>query len=158
MTKVLFIVVAVSLAFGIAESFQVVCKSTMVISWDSESSYKTCIINNAIGIPGFSIWWPKDNNMNGLRIEPNKKVKHLPENLNEIFLNLVVYSAQNSKIQEISKVHFAELKYLKKLWLNNNQIQKVPGDSFEDLYSLEYLNLCESNQKPHKSIDNLHSS
>jgi hypothetical protein len=144
---VLFVVVAVCLAFGIAMEFKVVCKSTTVSLWDSESSFKTCIINNAIGIPGFSIWWPRDNNMNGLRIEPNKKVKYLPENLNDIFLNLVVYSAQNSKIQEISKIHFAELKYLKKLWLNNNQIQKVPGDSFEDLYSLEYLNLCNSLNK-----------
>lgn len=113
----------------------------MSISWDGETSYKTCIIDSAISLPGYSILWPKDNKMHGLRLEPNKKVKYLPENLNEIFLSLVVYSAQNCKVQEVSKVNFAELKYLRQLWLNSNQIQKVPGDTFEDLYSLEYLNL-----------------
>ena len=76
--------------------------------------------------------------MTGLKIDANKKTKFLPQNLKETFGHLEVYSAANCSIQKISKNNFAELTKLKRIWLDNNKIDKIPADSFEDLYSLYF--------------------
>lgn len=141
--KIVFLIFLVfSLNFEVSSAgFQVLCNSTLPIKWDNGKFYKTCYINQVVFLPGYSIWWPKDNKMTGLKFQPNKKTKYLPENLNEIYLNLEVYQADNCTIQEISKINFAELRRLEILSLEYNQIEKIPGDTFEDLFSLKYLSL-----------------
>lgn len=67
----------------------------------------------------------------------------MPTNLSLSFPDLIGISADFCSIKMVFKENFKNLNKLKELWLSNNQIEKVMGNTFEDLTSLEWLYLRE---------------
>jgi Leucine rich repeat len=86
----------------------------------------------------------RDETVNGLRFDWNKKIAFLPVRLNDTFPNLIGYSVMACSIKEVSKKNFEGLRKLVLLRLSNNQIEKISGGTFEDLVSLRTLNLGKS--------------
>lgn len=83
----------------------------------------------------------KNDNVTGLRMYGNKKIKFLPLSIDKVIPNLVAYSASHCTIKTISKDNFKNLNKLKELHLRDNLIEKIYGNTFEDLVALEQLNL-----------------
>ena len=83
----------------------------------------------------------KDESVGGLWFKSNKKIFNLPENVNKKFPNLIGYDAEKCSLSAITKSNFVGLKSLRSLDLEDNQIRKISFDTFEDLYSLERLDL-----------------
>lgn len=70
-------------------------------------------------------------NAAGLTFQENKNVIELPENLRTLG-NVENYDASSCAITAIKKSNFISLKKLKRVWLSNNAIDIVNGDTFED--------------------------
>lgn len=103
---------------------------------------KTCFMyySTAIDSPGIVIS-TRDSDVGGLDFAVNKKVRFLPERVAESFPNLVGYTAWSCSLTEIYKTNFKNLINLRKLDLGENQIEKISSNTFEDLRSLEKLDL-----------------
>lgn len=112
--------------------------------WARVESAKTCLMLavTLIGYRGFEIS-PRDDLIGGLQMQGNKKIHYLPEKVAETFPNLLIYYAQGCSLKEVSKVNFENLIKLRMLILNWNRIEMICSDTFEDLKSLEHLELCE---------------
>lgn len=78
----------------------------------------------------------------GINFWGNKKIFYLPTNVGTVLSNLIGYSAAKCSVKEISKANFKNMKNLKALWLHDNRIEKIESDTFDDLKSLETLDLC----------------
>lgn len=74
----------------------------------------------------------------------NKHIFYLPTNLDESFPDLIEIKAFSCNVKSIHKKNFKNLRKLKGLYLNNNQIEKISTNTFEDLQSLERLFLSKS--------------
>jgi Leucine-rich repeat (LRR) protein len=83
----------------------------------------------------------RDTAIRGIDFFGNSKISYLPVKINEAFPNLLGYSAGNCSIKTISKENFEGLSNLRELLLFENFIKKIPGDTFEDLVALEFVNL-----------------
>lgn len=95
----------------------------------------------AINDTGFLITTPRDDSVGGLSLHNNKKVEYLPENTAEKFPNLKILHAQGCSIKSVSRQNFKNLKTMRYLVLQNNEIQKIESDTFLDLVALEKLYL-----------------
>jgi Leucine-rich repeat (LRR) protein len=84
----------------------------------------------------------RDGAVRGLGLWINKKIHYLPIGVKEAFPHLEFISAGQCAVREISKENFAGLSSLKALWLEQNRIEKIDTNTFEDLVSLEHLWLC----------------
>lgn len=82
-----------------------------------------------------------DSTVTTLEMSNNLEVKFLPVELATSFPQLIFYFARNCSITTIAKIHFKDLTKLEKLFLDKNQIVKIPSDTFEDLKSLWMLKL-----------------
>lgn len=124
------------------EASEVQCERKENESFHLVGSVKTCFMQTvtAITSPGFSIT-PKDDTIEGLRIDGNKKIHFLPEKVAEKFPKLLAYFANRCSVTEISKSNFEVLVKLRILLLSFNQIEKIYSNTFEDLKSLEYIQL-----------------
>ena len=69
----------------------------------------------------------------------NRKIKHLPKLVDKSFPNLLAYGTNRLSLTTIKKSNFKGLFKLKGLWLNDNKIEIVLSDAFEDLISLKTL-------------------
>lgn len=85
----------------------------------------------------------RDKTVNGLWFYKNKKLFFLPVKVGKIFPNLQYYTAHSCAIKEVKKENFQGLVKLQNLWLSDNQIEKVPSDTFESLRKLTHLDLGE---------------
>lgn len=92
---------------------------------------------------GLTIASVKDDSLNGLTFYGNKKVYFLPINLAKSFPKLVAYGADECSIKIISKDNFKALNKLTYLGLQDNFIERIQTNTFEDLTSLEGLTLSE---------------
>ena len=126
-----------------ASSSEISCESINEFSFGYAGKFKTCDFDGSTKIDslGFSISSTKDESVAAVQFARNKNIFYLPEKVSDKFTNLILYSANECLIREISKVNFKNLKFLKSLYLHNNQIQTIPGDTFEDLVSLNELEL-----------------
>lgn len=108
-------------------------------------SPKTCLMSSASTVDslGFLIASPRDETVEVLRMSTNKKIFFLPENVAEMFPNLVSYYAYGCSLTEVSKKNFRSLRKLTLLSLNGNNIEEIASNTFEDLRSLLYLYLRE---------------
>lgn len=70
-----------------------------------------------------------------------EKVKKLPNDFDNRFPNLSIYNASHCSIQSISNENFDEMIKLQYLYLDNNQIEVIPKDTFSVLGSLIMLHL-----------------
>ena len=109
---------------------------------------KSCMIfYQEVDSEGFTIASSRDKEMKALSIENNKKVKFLPENIADLYLELVAYHVQECSIHTVNDKHFKGLTKLEDLSLSNNEIELIARDSFKDLTNLEKLNLAHNKLK-----------
>jgi hypothetical protein len=94
-----------------------------------------------INLPSFRISMPQNHIVKGMSFWMNRNVFYLPESSREIFVNLEQYYAGFCSIKEISIRNFRGLMKVRGLWLHENQIEMIRSDTFEDMKSLEFLNL-----------------
>lgn len=106
--------------------YQVVCKmewKTSIFSQDVVTSPQVDEV-----ITGVSFWH-------------NRKVQFLPLNVGKTYPNLIGYMPEACSLTSISRVHFQNMTNLRALWLNENQIEQINGDTFSDLPKLEWIRL-----------------
>lgn len=93
----------------------------------------------AINSDEVTIFSPKDATVRILNLSDNKKILFLPIRVDKNFPNLTSIDAHGCSLTTISKYPFYNLRSLKQLNLNQNQIEKISFNSFNDLHSLEVL-------------------
>lgn len=93
---------------------------------------------------GFTITSNRDETITGLDLESNKNIFFLPIRVDRSFSKLVAYNANGCSLKSLSKENFKNLRFLKQLWLGENEIEKIYSDTFVDLSSLEDLALCKT--------------
>lgn len=76
-----------------------------------------------------------------LRIVKQRNIEFLPVSVYKSFPKLKIYYVANTPVQKISKKNFEKLYELWALYLENNQIEVIPSDTFEDLVKLENVNI-----------------
>lgn len=105
--------------------------------------YKTCFMNEStvINSSDFTISSFRDESIARLDFFSNRNIFYLPVNVSESFPKLSFYNAQNCSIKFISNKNFKGMFELKKLYLDNNGIEKICSDTFEDSLVLEWLTL-----------------
>jgi Leucine rich repeat len=126
------------------EARKISCEIVVKSNWSNSTLGKTrtCFMRNTTVIDGKNvIISPRDESVLGLSFNQNKKINFLPDGVTKVFPNLIGYTALNCSIQEISIRNFAGLNKLKVLALSFNQIATINTDTFEDLISLEFINL-----------------
>lgn len=92
---------------------------------------------------GFTINSELDILVFGLSFWSNKGISFLPVDVYKIFPHLVDMSAAGCSLKSISKENFRGLRELQLLLLYQNEIESFAADTFEDLTSLEELDLGE---------------
>jgi Leucine-rich repeat (LRR) protein len=85
---------------------------------------------------------PRNSSIQGL-ILTNPSNSFLPVNVSQTFDVLVAFSASGNKLASVSKENFSGLARLRLLDLSKNKIKRIQNNTFEDLLSLEVLNLSE---------------
>jgi Leucine rich repeat len=129
--------------FQNVQAKQVQCERAGDLYWsyDFIGTAKTCFMQGTTVINeiGSTFSTTPDASMVGLNFEGNKNIEYLPENIAETFPNLLGYDAWKCSIKIIFKAMFKNMNKLKVLSLQNNQIERISSDTFEDLVSLKYL-------------------
>lgn len=83
----------------------------------------------------------REESISKLWFDHNSKIFFLPIEIHEKFPNLIQINAFNCSISTISKSNFVKLSKLRILYLENNKIEKIDSDTFDDLISLEEIDL-----------------
>jgi Leucine rich repeat len=102
-----------------------------------------CYMNETTSIQTTGVTFPqaRDDSIQALSFNNNKKIIYLPESFGKKFVSLILYEAINCSIKGISKENFEGLKNLKRLDLERNNIEKILSETFQELTRLEYLYL-----------------
>jgi hypothetical protein len=105
---------------------------------------KTCFMTSDTEISqlGVNISSQADSTVKAIDFNHNDKIVFLPESPSSIFPNLEAYFAYDCSIKTISASNFKGLSKLRRLALEENYIETINSDVFQDLISLETLNLC----------------
>lgn len=105
--------------------------------------FKTCFMDEStvINLTDFTISEFQDETIARLDFFGNKQIFYLPVNVSQSFPKLLFYNAQNCSIKNISRENFEALFESKKLYLDNNEIDRIQKDTFEVLQMLEWLTL-----------------
>jgi Leucine-rich repeat (LRR) protein len=136
------IICAKFFGFGAASDKEVSCEKIVNYLWSHQiGTQKTCNMEAITKIDslGFQISDLKDDTVLQVRMYGNLNIRFLPENTAEKFPNLIAYVAPFCSIESISRKNFMNLRNLKELILNSNQIERIDGETFRDLMSLEIL-------------------
>lgn len=123
---------------------EISCEMKSIDSWDGEIDHRSCWMGALTVIDSDDTSIEADETIGALNFVGFKQnIEFLPVEVAISFSGLKYYSASNCAIKTIDKVHFKDLRFLKTLRLNGNQIVEIKFDTFEDLVSLESLNLGE---------------
>lgn len=123
---------------------QVPCENVRSLRWAQIDFLDTCFINDAtISSPDVSCSEPRNVSVKGLSLCQNKNINYLPVKIARSFPNLLGYCAAECNIKAISKENFRKLVHLVELLLLRNKIEVILRDTFEDLTSLERIDLRE---------------
>lgn len=108
---------------------------------------RTCFMKNETTINSneTTLGMKIDDSISGLKLNNNKNITWLPNEVAEVFPNLLIYNARNCLIGNISRKNFEKLNKLKNLNLGYNKIQKIAKDTFKELTELKVLYLCKKN-------------
>lgn len=130
------------LLFKIVKAKEISCEAINHGEWeDPVGGVKTCripttgIIEPQVTFSGY------DESMGALTFDTNPKIYYLPVQVALKFPNLMAYDANSGFIKVVTKQHFRGLTKLKALSLQNNQIEKIPNDTFEDAKALKIIYL-----------------
>ena len=125
-------------------SKEIHCNSLVNVNWEFSGkveNFVTCFIDHLIEEQNETFSRRKNNpKVFGLKFANNQNL-FLPVKVSMIFPNLITYNASSTSIKQIVKENFVRLGSLKFLDLSRNQIEKIYGDTFEDLESLEEVHL-----------------
>lgn len=125
---------------------EIPCSEKNIALFERSMLYFHCIIDKQIVIdsPGFEFRVSsKLHNLNGINFEQNRNVFYLPEKVAQSFTKLQVFAADHCRIKTITKVNFEKLNKLEKVKLDYNRLTHIQSDTFDDLVSLDFLNLSE---------------
>lgn len=127
----------VTIAFKNAIAAELKCEPGNVIG------QKTCHMQQTTTIDSDkdTIASKRDEIVSQLNLSGNKKIFFLPIRVDESFPNLTGYDAHDCSLTSLSLEPFRNLRKLKYLTLNQNQIEYIDTDTFTDLGFLEYLAL-----------------
>lgn len=121
-----------------------VCESTEIINFDEVSVFGkiTCNLNDntEISEDGDTIL-NRDDSMGALEFSRNKKIRHLPIYIKDVYANLAVLAASGCLLTEVSYNTLVGLNKLQVLWLYDNQINHIEPKTFKDLTSLKAVDL-----------------
>lgn len=103
---------------------------------------KSCYLGDltTINSHGYEIS-KSDETVETLDFDGNTKIRYLPVKAGEKFPNLLVIAAGSCSLKEVSKINFDNMIKLRELLLYSNEIKKISSNTFEDLASLEILDL-----------------
>jgi len=142
-SMLLFVVILTVLSISLCEAEkEISCEERNV---NAKKEIATCNINLSaiIDFPGYRITSNRNETIETMRFESNKRIQFLPVSSNDKFPNLAVIDACNCSIQSISKENFNNLTKLKKILLSYNEISEISNETFEGLASLEEISLGE---------------
>lgn len=97
----------------------------------------------SIDVSGVALGVEKDESILGVRFYDNKNIFYLPVDVYKSYPNLVIYFGHSCNIKFLFKENFEHLGAVKELHLDNNRIQKLDGEMFEDMNSLQIIYLSE---------------
>lgn len=141
-TRRSFQVLLMLVGFTTAKSSQISCEEIKNIKWKKLEPQKTCLMNTTtIDKKDLEMSSMVDETVTGMGLQGNKNIFYLPVLVSENFPNLVAFSAGGCSVASIFKDNFKNLKKLKLLHLEKNQIETLPSNAFEDLKQLETLHL-----------------
>lgn len=103
---------------------------------------KTTVIDST----GITFSPERNDSIRGIDFSDNKKIHYLPFKLHKTFPKLLVFAASSCSIKAISRENFKNLKVLRGLWLRNNQIETIPSNAFQDLISIDDIDLRNSSK------------
>jgi Leucine-rich repeat (LRR) protein len=143
------LLVFVALVFSEENSTSIVklsCDSIETYAyWNYVDRKRTCSLGTEIAIneAGAVFEDGKDETIEGLYFDQNKKIVVLPEKVSDKFPNLIAYGANKCSVKNIAKIHFENLPKLRRLNLDGNNIANIASDTFDDLVAMEFLGLGE---------------
>jgi len=156
MSQKLFIILTlqlISFSEAALESQEIVCDAIRHTEWIAAGDNNTCVVDvKGIDAPGFMIS-SQDDSVSGLWFDSNKNIYFLPVEIHQSFQFLAALTASNCSIQAVSKKNFRNLDGLKFVFLNDNQITRIPSDLFDDNRALEEVYLGEFEEHEQKSVD-----
>lgn len=124
---------------------QIACETFVndVDSWPHVGVLRICLMvkTTSIFMKDVQTVANPDESVTGLSFFENKKIHFPPLGVDKSFPNLEAYDFEFCSLGSISRLAFKNLRKLKVLWLNNNELEQIPSDSFEDLIALEWLYL-----------------
>jgi Leucine-rich repeat (LRR) protein len=128
-----------------SETKQISCEKILIYDYINKIHVKECICVDYTTIDSSNItMFTRDNSMEGMILNNNKKIFYLPDKIGDAYPNLIGLKAANCSIKDISRRSFKGLTKLEDLHLYYNQIQKVTSDTFEPLKKLKVLSLGET--------------
>lgn len=146
------LIVALAILPCLVTSTEVFCeKIEMVDSWTRNHGIpvtKTCQMGEASGATtainstGFAISSEPDESAEGFNSWNNSKIEYLPEDICDVFPNLIVLSAGSCSIKSVSKDNFRNLNRLRYVHLYRNEIERIDNDVFDDNLELQEILLC----------------
>ncbi|KAG5668400.1 hypothetical protein PVAND_016340 [Polypedilum vanderplanki] len=80
-----------------------------------------------------------NNNCVTVQCGSKQNVKYLPINVYKSFPNIIAYYAVSYSIKHVMRKHFEKLNYLQFFDLQDNLIDAIDEDSFDDLTELKYI-------------------
>lgn len=133
--------------YGSAKSDSVECRDIDTINFHQKLgliNVVTCFMDGitSVGDPSMIIS-TKNSSIHGIYMYRNKNIKFLPVKVDESFPHLKAYGANSLRLATISKENFQGLNELIVLYLQDNEIETIPIDVFEDLRSLKELSMGE---------------
>lgn len=137
------------------QSKNVPCEEIRMIGgWGSLGSQKSCVLKETTTIiaPGSKFSSCLDPSIRGIEFWENRKIHYLPEGASEKFPDLLGFSAGHCSVTAIEREIFRGLTKVKDVLLEDNQIEGIPSDTFDDLTSLVYLSLSENVKSTSLSI------
>lgn len=137
--KTAFEAIASSCGYDEIDSVEVVCERYQNIP----NEY--CLMNErtAINATNFVMGELRDEEVEGIVFDGNKKIEYIPYKIHMQFPNLAIYHANRCSIKQISKENFENLRRLKSIELASNKIQKLAGNTFKGLEKLTKVDLSE---------------
>lgn len=119
---------------------EISCEKIEEFEWTFGSKMTCILLEGEIDSAGFFLS-SSDETVEAIDYDSNKLIRYLPENSAEQFPNLMTIYAPRCSIEVISKSNFCGLHKLENLYLQENLIQKIASDTFEDLIMMDTLYL-----------------